>query len=37
VHEPWRLKGPERARYDYPDPVVDLADGLARFKAARGK
>ncbi|MFC9384019.1 cryptochrome/photolyase family protein [Streptomyces sp. NPDC057020] len=37
VHEPWKLPGLERARYDYPDPVVDLADGLARFRSARGK
>ncbi|GAA3367553.1 deoxyribodipyrimidine photo-lyase [Streptomyces sannanensis] len=37
VHEPWRLRGPERAAYDYPDPVVDLSDGLVRFKRARGR
>ena len=36
VHQPWKLPGPERAAYDYPDPVVDLADGLLRFKRARG-
>ncbi|WP_326617280.1 DNA photolyase family protein [Streptomyces decoyicus] len=36
VHQPWKLSGPERAAYDYPDPVVDLADGLLRFKRARG-
>ncbi|MER5929041.1 deoxyribodipyrimidine photo-lyase [Streptomyces sp. NPDC002054] len=36
VHRPWRLTGPERARFDYPDPVVDLADGLGRFRQARG-
>ncbi|MFI1158777.1 cryptochrome/photolyase family protein [Streptomyces sioyaensis] len=36
VHRPWRLTGAERAAYDYPDPVVDLADGLARFRRARG-
>lgn len=35
VFEPWRLSGLERARYDYPDPVVDLADALGRFKRAR--
>ncbi|MDJ0381131.1 deoxyribodipyrimidine photo-lyase [Streptomyces sp. G-G2] len=35
VFEPWRLAGLERARYDYPDPVVDLADALGRFKRAR--
>ncbi|WP_372349172.1 deoxyribodipyrimidine photo-lyase [Streptomyces sp. KL116D] len=36
VHEPWKLTGLDRAAYDYPDPVVELADGLARFRAARG-
>lgn len=36
VHEPWRLPGLERARYDYPDPVVGLADGLDRFRRGRG-
>ncbi|MGW8884494.1 cryptochrome/photolyase family protein [Streptomyces sp. NPDC055749] len=36
VHEPWKLKGLDRARYDYPEPVVELAEGLARFKEARG-
>ncbi|MGW7312452.1 cryptochrome/photolyase family protein [Streptomyces sp. NPDC054854] len=35
VHEPWRLPGPERARYDYPEPVVELADGLDRFRRGR--
>ncbi|MBT2472210.1 deoxyribodipyrimidine photo-lyase [Streptomyces sp. ISL-66] len=35
VHEPWRLTGPERAGYDYPDPVVELADGLDRFRRGR--
>ncbi|MFJ8395629.1 cryptochrome/photolyase family protein [Streptomyces sp. NPDC094144] len=36
VHEPWKLSGAERARLDYPDPVVDLAEGLGRFRQARG-
>ncbi|MGW1208578.1 cryptochrome/photolyase family protein [Streptomyces sp. NPDC002499] len=37
VHEPWKLRGFDRAAIDdYPDPVVDLAEGLARFKQARG-
>ncbi|MEW2140268.1 deoxyribodipyrimidine photo-lyase [Streptomyces sp. NPDC005409] len=35
VHEPWRLAEQERARYDYPDPVVSLADGLDRFRQGR--
>ncbi|QIJ60967.1 deoxyribodipyrimidine photo-lyase [Streptomyces sp. JB150] len=33
VHEPWRLAGPVAP--DYPDPIVGLADGLARFRRAR--
>ncbi|MFE7032551.1 cryptochrome/photolyase family protein [Streptomyces sp. NPDC057621] len=37
VHEPWKLKGPERAAYDYPEPIVDLSEALARFKHARGR
>lgn len=36
AHEPWKLRGPERAALDYPDPVIGLADGLARFRAGRG-
>ncbi|MEV0927374.1 deoxyribodipyrimidine photo-lyase [Streptomyces spongiicola] len=35
VHEPWKLPDAVRARLDYPDPIVDLADGLARFRHAR--
>ncbi|MFF3213342.1 cryptochrome/photolyase family protein [Streptomyces sp. NPDC002886] len=35
VHEPWRLPGLERAGYDYPDPVIGLADGLDRFRRGR--
>ncbi|MEU0335259.1 deoxyribodipyrimidine photo-lyase [Streptomyces sp. NPDC006193] len=36
VHEPWRLPDADRARISgYPDPIVDLADGLARFRQAR--
>ncbi|MES5820127.1 deoxyribodipyrimidine photo-lyase [Streptomyces sp. RG80] len=35
VHDPWKLKGLDRAAVDYPDPIVDLADGLARFRQAR--
>ncbi|MEU5209002.1 deoxyribodipyrimidine photo-lyase [Streptomyces sp. NPDC020742] len=37
VHQPWKLGASERARYDYPDPLIDLTDGLARFQRARGK
>ncbi|MFE6668213.1 cryptochrome/photolyase family protein [Streptomyces sp. NPDC057697] len=37
IHEPWKLKGPDRAAYDYPGPLVDLAEGLARFRHARGQ
>ncbi|MFC7996762.1 cryptochrome/photolyase family protein [Streptomyces rochei] len=37
VHEPWRLTAKERSALDYPEPVVDLAEGLARFRHARGR
>ncbi|WP_432068526.1 cryptochrome/photolyase family protein [Streptomyces sp. C10-9-1] len=36
VHTPWRLPRDVRGRLDYPDPVVALEDGLARFRQARG-
>lgn len=36
VHEPWKVQGLDRAARDYPDPIVDLSEGLARFKKARG-
>ncbi|MBT2490208.1 deoxyribodipyrimidine photo-lyase [Streptomyces sp. ISL-96] len=36
VHQPWTVTGPDRARIDYPDPIVDLAEGRARFERARG-
>jgi deoxyribodipyrimidine photo-lyase len=36
VHQPWKLPERERARLDYPDPIVSLADGQARFSRARG-
>ncbi|WP_431783595.1 cryptochrome/photolyase family protein [Streptomyces chumphonensis] len=32
IHEPWKADG-----VLYPAPLVELSDGLARFKAARGK
>ncbi|MBO1330617.1 deoxyribodipyrimidine photo-lyase [Streptomyces sp. VRA16 Mangrove soil] len=35
VHRPWKLTGKDRAGYDYPGPIVDLSDGLARFRRAR--
>ncbi|MGY0020760.1 cryptochrome/photolyase family protein [Streptomyces sp. cg35] len=35
VHEPWKLSGKDRAAYDYPEPLLELPDGLARFKRAR--
>ena len=35
AHEPWKLRGAERAALDYPEPVVDLAEGLDRFRRAR--
>ncbi|MEV6396650.1 deoxyribodipyrimidine photo-lyase [Streptomyces sp. NPDC051907] len=37
IHEPWRLPERERAGLDYPEQLVGLADGLARFKHARGR
>ncbi|WP_406090684.1 cryptochrome/photolyase family protein [Streptomyces sp. NBC_01013] len=37
VHEPWRLPAGQRDGLDYPAPLIDLADGLARFKHARGR
>ncbi|MEU6144432.1 deoxyribodipyrimidine photo-lyase [Streptomyces sp. NPDC047081] len=36
VHEPWQLRGLDRAAVDYPEPLVDLSEGLARFRRARG-
>ncbi|MET7729849.1 deoxyribodipyrimidine photo-lyase [Streptomyces sp. NPDC005402] len=37
VHEPWKLQGLDRAALDYPDPIVELSEGLARFRRARGR
>ncbi|MFE3164842.1 cryptochrome/photolyase family protein [Streptomyces sp. NPDC059224] len=38
VHEPWKLRGLDRAGIgDYPDPVVELSEGLARFRQARAR
>ena len=37
VHEPWRLPDEARRGLDYPEPIVDLDEGLRRFRAARGK
>ncbi|WP_299534366.1 deoxyribodipyrimidine photo-lyase [uncultured Streptomyces sp.] len=37
VHEPWKL-GPERPSSEtYPEPLVDLAEGRARFAEARAR
>ncbi|NUK25486.1 cryptochrome/photolyase family protein [Streptomyces lunaelactis] len=36
IHQPWKLDGLDRARLDYPDPLVDQAEGRARFERARG-
>jgi deoxyribodipyrimidine photo-lyase len=35
VHRPWRLPFAERRRLDYPEPIVDLSEGAARFRQAR--
>ncbi|MFG2775505.1 cryptochrome/photolyase family protein [Streptomyces sp. NPDC048350] len=37
VHEPWKLNGRLDVSLDYPDPIVTLVDGLARFRRARGQ
>jgi deoxyribodipyrimidine photo-lyase len=36
VHTPWKASGAARAGSDYPEPVVDLGEGLDRFLRARG-
>ncbi|MFB9834576.1 cryptochrome/photolyase family protein [Actinoallomurus acaciae] len=35
VHRPWLLPEDRRRRLDYPDPIVDLDEGLARFRRGR--
>ncbi|MET9103123.1 cryptochrome/photolyase family protein [Streptomyces antibioticus] len=35
VHEPWKLRKPDDPAPDYPDPLIELSDGLARFRRAR--
>ncbi|KOV89399.1 cryptochrome/photolyase family protein [Streptomyces sp. NRRL B-3648] len=37
AHEPWKLPAPVRSATGYPEPVVSLAEGLDRFKQARGR
>lgn len=37
IHEPWKLRGTDRAALDYPDPVITLSEGLDRFRTARGR
>lgn len=37
VHEPWRLPEDRREGLGYPAPLIGLADGLARFRHARGR
>ena len=36
VHRPWELDDGTRAGLDYPDPIVDHGEAVARFRAARG-
>lgn len=36
VHQPWKVSGPVRAAPGYPEPLLELSDGLARFSRARG-
>lgn len=33
LHEPWKLDAQRRRRLDYPEPVIDLSEGRARFLA----
>lgn len=35
VHEPWKLRGLDRGALDYPEPIVELAEGRERFLRAR--
>ncbi|MBO7940993.1 deoxyribodipyrimidine photo-lyase [Streptomyces sp. S9] len=35
VHEPWKLRTSDDPAPDYPDPLIELSDGLARFRRAR--
>jgi deoxyribodipyrimidine photo-lyase len=35
VHQPWKLDPDRRARLDYPDPIIDLREGVERFHTAR--
>ncbi|MBA3333889.1 MAG: hypothetical protein H0U30_07860 [Actinobacteria bacterium] len=35
VHEPWKLEGAQRARLDYPEPIVDHAEATSRFLRGR--
>ena len=37
VHEPWKLPDEVRDALNYPAPVVDLGEGLRRFREARGR
>ncbi|MGW7647066.1 cryptochrome/photolyase family protein [Streptomyces bobili] len=36
VHQPWKLRGADRGAVGYPEPVIELSEGLARFREARG-
>jgi deoxyribodipyrimidine photo-lyase len=36
VHRPWKLPDEVRQTLDYPEPIVDVAEGNRRFLAARG-
>lgn len=36
VHEPWKLPDDVRAGLDYPEPIIDLAEGRRRFLDSRG-
>ncbi len=36
VHEPWKLRRDQRAKLDYPDPIVDHDEAAARMRRRRG-
>ncbi|MGH8977141.1 MAG: cryptochrome/photolyase family protein [Acidimicrobiia bacterium] len=37
VHRPWELDASARRELDYPDPIIDHAQAVARFRAARDR
>ena len=37
VHRPWNLDASDRDALDYPDPIVDHAEAVARYRAVRDR